>query len=40
VSNGGLIEANWVFVDLLTVHKIRLDVPARMREFNKARAAL
>jgi hypothetical protein len=35
-----MIEVNWVFVDLLTVHKTGLDVPARLREFNKARGAL
>lgn len=35
----GLIRENWVLVDLLHVYKqIGVDVLARMREFNKARA--
>ncbi len=36
---GGLIRENWVLVDLLHMyHQIGVDVFARMREFNKARA--
>ncbi len=35
----GLIRENWVLVDLLDVfHQIGVDVFARLREFNKARA--
>ena len=37
----GLIRENWVLVDLLHVYRqIGVDVLARMREFNKARAPL
>ncbi|MBO0906114.1 ester cyclase [Jiella sonneratiae] len=36
---GGLIRENWVLVDLLDVYRqLGLDVFARLREFNKARA--
>ncbi|MEM6371728.1 MAG: ester cyclase [Pseudomonadota bacterium] len=36
---GGLIRENWVMVDLLHMYdQIGVDVLARMREFNKARA--
>ena len=35
----GLIRENWVMVDILHMyHQIGVDVLARMREFNKARA--
>ena len=35
----GLIRENWVMVDLLHMYdQIGVDVLARMREFNKARA--
>lgn len=37
---GGLIRENWVLVDLLDLYaQVGVDVLARMREFNKARAA-
>jgi hypothetical protein len=37
----GLIRENWVLVDLLHVYRqVGVDVLARMREFNKARAPL
>ena len=35
----GLIRENWVLVDLLDVYRqVGVDVFARLREFNKARA--
>ena len=37
---GDLIRENWVLVDLLDVYsQIGVDVFARLKEFNKARAA-
>ncbi len=37
----GLIRENWVLVDLLHVYRqVGVDVLARLREFNKARAPL
>jgi hypothetical protein len=37
----GLIRENWVLVDLLHVYRqAGVDVLARLREFNKARAPL